>query len=165
MSTVTSPNGAHYEQLPTAAPAGAPETTATSPTDSTPAPTEASVGELISMVSEHTARLVRDELALAKLEARQKAKVFGLGLGAFGFAGGLAFFGACCAIAAAVLGFANVMQPWLAAVLVAGICFVLAGFVVLPGWKGITRTGTRPPDAVKSVKEDIEAVREAVQHR
>ena len=163
MSTVTSPNGAHYEQLPTPDPATPPEHTATAGT--APAPAEASVGELISMVSEHTARLVRDELALAKLEARQKAKVFGLGLGAFGFAGGLAFFGACCAIAAAVLGFANVMQPWLAAVLVAGICFVLAAFVVLPGWKGITRSGTRPPDAVKSVKEDIEAVREAVQHR
>jgi hypothetical protein len=158
MSTVTSSHGANYEKLPPPVP---PESAQESPPLAKP---DATVGELISLVSEQTARLVRDELALTKLEAKQKAKVFGLGIGAFAVAGGLAFFGACCAVTAAILGFANVLQPWLAAVLVAGICFVLALFVVLPGWKGITSKGTEPPDALQSVKDDVAAVREAV-HR
>ena len=156
MSTVTSTSGARYEKLPPA------QETGTAP--SAPRP-DASVGELISMVSEQTARLVRDELALAKIEARQRVKILGLGVGAFGLAGGLAFFGACCAIAAAVLGFANVMRPWLAAIVVAGICFVVAVFIVLPGWRGITKSGKQPPEAVQSMKQDLAAVREAVQHR
>lgn len=158
MSTVTSSNGANYEKLPPPAP---PESEHQPPVLAKPDPT---VGELLSLVSEQTARLVRDELALAKLEARQKAKIFGLGIGAFGLAAGLGFFGACCGITAAILGFCNVLQPWLAAILVMGICFIVALFVVLPGWKGITTKGTEPPDAVQSVKDDVAAVREAV-HR
>lgn len=159
MSTVTSSHGANYEKLPPPVP---PESEHEVPVLARP---EATVGELLSLVSEQTARLVRDELELAKLEARQKAKIFGLGIGAFGLAGGLAFFGACCGITAAILGFCNVVQPWLAAILVACICFILALFVVLPGWKGITGKGTEPPDAVQSVKDDVAAVREAVQHK
>src|SRR6266496_6342910 len=79
---------------------------------------EASLGELAARLSEQVSRLVRDELALAQVEAKQKAKRLGLGLGMFGASALLALFGAVCGVAAAVLGLAIVVDAWLAAVLV-----------------------------------------------
>jgi uncharacterized membrane protein YqjE len=125
-----------------------------------------SVGQLTAQLGEQVSRLVRDELALAQTEAKQRAKRVGLGLGTFGFAGLLAFFGACCLVAAAVLGLSNVLRPWFAALIVAGALLFLALLVVLPGWKGITeRRPAVPQDSVESVRADLAAVRQAMHHQ
>lgn len=42
-----------------------------------------STGELVSRLSEQTSRLVRDEVALAKVEMTEKAKHAGIGTGLF----------------------------------------------------------------------------------
>jgi hypothetical protein len=124
---------------------------------------QASMGALAAQLSEQVSRLVRDEMALAQLEAKQRAKRVGFGLGMFGVGGLLAFFGACCGVAAAVLGLSNVVRPWFAAIIVAVGLFLLAGLVVLPGWKGVTaKHPDIPHDTVESVKADVAAVKEAI---
>jgi len=121
-----------------------------------------SVGQLSAQLGQQVSRLVRDELALARVEATQRAKRIGAGVGMFGVAGGFGFFGACCLVAAAILGFANVLQPWLAAIIVAIILFVAAGITALPGWKGVTsKHPDVPHDSVESVKADVAAVKQA----
>jgi hypothetical protein len=128
-------------------------------------PEELSTGQLAAHIGELVSRLVRDELTLAQIEAKQRVKRIGVGITAFGFAGGAAFFGSCCLIAAAVLGFSNVLQPWLAAIIVAAALFLLGGFVVMPGWKGMMeRRPPIPDDTIESVKADVAAVREALHH-
>jgi hypothetical protein len=123
----------------------------------------ASIGELTARMSEQVSRLVRDELALAQLEAKHKAKALGLGVGMFGASGVLAFFGAGCGVAAAVLGLANVLRPWLAAVIVAAALFVVAGVLALAGRAGVKRGGAPiPTEAVESAKADVAVVRQAV---
>ena len=123
------------------------------------------VGDLVRRLTEQTSHLVRAEATLARIEATQRAKVIGVGLGAFGAGGLLAFFGAASGVTAAILGFSNVMRPWLAAIVVAGACFLLALFIVAPGWKGIRdRRAPVPEDVVQNVKADVAAVREAA-HR
>jgi uncharacterized membrane protein YqjE len=124
---------------------------------------EASVGQLAARLSEQVSHLVRDELALAQLEAKQKAKRLGLGVGMFGASGMLGLFGALCAVAAAVLGLANVVSPWLAALLVAVALFVVAGVLALAGRTGVKKaTPPLPTAAVESTKQDVATVREAV---
>jgi hypothetical protein len=124
---------------------------------------EASFGELTARLSEQVSRLVRDELALAQVEAKQKAKRLGLGIGMFGTAGLMALFGAACGVAAAVLGLALVVDAWLAAVLVAAGLFVLAGMCALAGRTGVRRASPPiPTEAVESAKADVAAVRRAV---
>lgn len=124
---------------------------------------DASLGELASRMSEQVSRLVRDELALAQLEAKQKAKRMGLGVGMFGASGALAFFGVGVALAAAVLGLATVLAPWLAAVIVAAALFVLAGIVALTGKKSVAHASPPvPTDAIESTRADVAAVRRAV---
>lgn len=124
---------------------------------------EASVGELAARLSEQVSRLVRDELALAAAEAKQKAKRLGLGAGMFGVSGALAMFGAACAIATVVLALATAMPGWLAALIVAVALFGGAGVFALAGRRGVQRgTPPVPTEAVRSTKEDVAAVREAV---
>lgn len=124
-----------------------------------------SVGRLAAQLGEQVSRLVRDELALAQVEAKQRAKKIGVGAGLFGAAGGMVFFGGACFVTAAVLGLCNVVQPWFAAIIVGVALLLLAGLTVLPGWKGVTaKTPAVPADTIRSVKEDVAAVRSAVQH-
>ena len=58
------------------------------------------VGELIQEASQQTALLVRQELALAQLEMKEKGKRAGMGAGLFGGAGAVAFYGGGVLIAA-----------------------------------------------------------------
>lgn len=124
---------------------------------------EPSIGELSSRLSAQMSRLVRDEIALAQAEAKQRAKQVGVGVGMFGTGGVFAFFAAACAIAGAVLGLTNVVAGWLAALIVAGVLFALAGIVALAGRSSLKKgTPPIPAETVQSVKADVEAVRKAV---
>src|SRR4051812_35096922 len=124
---------------------------------------DASLGQLTARMSEQVSRLVRDELALAQLEATQKTKRLGVGLGMFGGSGLLAFFGTGVAITAAVLGLATVLAPWLAALIVAAALFVVAGLVAVTGKKAVASASPPvPAEAIESTKADVAAVRQAV---
>lgn len=126
---------------------------------------EASFGDLAARLSEQVSRLVHNEMALAQLEAKQKAKRLGVGAGLFGAGGFVAALGFGCAVAAAVLGLATAVSGWLAALLVALALFLAAGLLAITGGLGIRRgTPPVPQEAVESTKADVAAVREAV-HR
>lgn len=148
----------HYAQLPPPTPDGA----APEPVRG-PQPADGSVGALVAQLSEQVSKLVRDELALAELEAKQRGKRLGAAFGALGVAGGLAFFGGCCFATAAILALAMIMQPWTAALLVGAGFLIVSGMVGTPGLLGM-RFGSRGigKASVESLKADVAAVREAV---
>lgn len=124
---------------------------------------DASFGDLAARLSEQASRLVRDEFALAQAEAKEKAKRLGVGIGKFGMSGVLAMFGGMSATAAAVLGLANVLPGWLAALAVAAVLFMVAGIVALSGKRSVRRAAPPvPTEAVRSAKADVAAVRQAV---
>ena len=74
---------------------------------------------------EQVSRLVRDEVRLAQAEVTQKAKRLGIGAG-FSAAPVWSLL-ARRLVTAAILGLANVLPGWLAAVLVAVVLFAVAG--------------------------------------
>jgi hypothetical protein len=124
-----------------------------------------SLSELTERLRNEVRELVSAELALAKAEGVQRAKRLGLGVGMFGAAAGLAFFAACCGVAAVVLGLSNVTRPWLAAVIAGAGLLVLAVFVALPGRRGFREQHPPvPKESIHSIKRDAAAVREAA-HR
>lgn len=121
-----------------------------------------STGELISRISADVSRLVRDELALAKLELRGKAQKAGVGVGMFGAAGLLAVCGLGVLIAAAVLALALAMPAWLAALIVGVVLLAIAGVVALVGRERVGEaTPPMPERALESVRRDVDAVRRA----
>src|SRR5687768_4048389 len=97
-------------------------------TDST---SDASAAELVSRLSADGSQLVRDEIALAKLELGEKAKKAGVGAGFFGAAGMLAAYAFGVLLAAAVLALALVMPAWAAALIVAVLLLAGAGVAAL----------------------------------
>jgi hypothetical protein len=135
-----------------------------STTPSSPAPADASVGELIKAMSADLSRLVRGEIQLAQTEITAKAKQAGKGVGAFGGAGVLALYGVAVLIAAAVLGLALVLPPWLAALIVGVVVLAIAGVVALVGKKQLSEAGPAVPEkTVASVKEDVAEIKESIQ--
>jgi hypothetical protein len=145
----------HNEPYPGATSTGATSAGATS-TDTSPPAADASLGTLVSSLSQQISTLVRDEMRLAQAEVTEKGKKAGLGLGLFSAAGLLAFFGAGTLIACAVLALALVMDAWLAALIVAVVLFVAAAVAAMMGKSKVQEAGPpKPEEAMRGIKEDV----------
>ncbi len=122
-----------------------------------------SIGELVSSLSEKLSQLVRDEIRLAKAEIAEKAKHAGTGAGLFAVAGLLGFFGLAALITTAILGLANAVDPWLAALIVGVALLLVAGLLALAGKKALEKGMPPGPErAQASIKADVAAVKEGL---
>ena len=122
-----------------------------------------SAGELVKQLSEQVSVLVRDELRLAQLEMTRKGKQAGLGAGLLGGGGLIALYGVGCLIACAVIAISGALAAWLAALIVGAALLAVAGVATLAGRSRLRRaTPPMPTEAVGSVKEDVEEIREKV---
>jgi hypothetical protein len=123
----------------------------------------ASTADLVKLASEQITQLVRDEVALARIEMTTKAKRMGLGAGLFGGAGIVVVYGVAALIAGVALAIALVLPAWAAALIVAGGLFLLAGLLSLIGRAAVKRAGTPVPDeAIGGLKADVQTVSQAV---
>jgi uncharacterized membrane protein YqjE len=121
---------------------------------------EPSAAELVKQVSEQTQRLIRQELALARLEIADKAKHAGIGAGLLVGAGFVAFFAVGTLVAMLVLALATAVDAWLAALIVTVALLAVAGLMGVIGRGQLKRaTPAAPEQAIESVKADVEEVR------
>jgi uncharacterized membrane protein YqjE len=135
------------------------------PDPARPTTTEPTTGELVGQLSEQTSRLVRDEVALAKVELAEKAKHVGLGAGLFTGAGVVALYGVGALIATAILALAEVLPGWLAALIVTVVLFAVAGVAALLGKRQVgAGTPVAPEQTIENVKQDLDTVKEARHH-
>jgi hypothetical protein len=127
-----------------------------------PNPRDRSTSELIHQVTELVPRLVREELALAKTELAEKGKRAGIGAGLFGGGGLVAFFGLAVLIAAAVLGLAEAVPGWAAALIVAVVLLGIAGVLAAVARSQLRRAVPPVPEqAIASTREDVRTVTES----
>src|SRR5918994_139278 len=119
-----------------------------------------SLAELTKQLTEQTTALARKEVELAKAEMSLKAKRLGFGAGAFGGAGLIGVLALGALTAAAILGLAEAVDTWLAALIVAVVYAAVAGALALIG-RGRVQAGTPPlPErAIDSSKQDVEAAK------
>ncbi|HEY1135230.1 MAG TPA: phage holin family protein [Nocardioides sp.] len=121
-----------------------------------------STGELIARLSSQTSELVRGEIRLAQAEITQKVRYAGFGVGAFGAAGVVAFYGGGALCATAIIALALVLPAWLAALVVTATLFLVAGVLALVGRRQVKNaTPPVPARAVEGVKEDVRTVKGA----
>jgi uncharacterized membrane protein YqjE len=126
---------------------------------------DASLGQLVERLSAQVSALVRDEVALATAEMKRKGRRAGAGIGMGGAGALVAVLGLGALVAAAILGLANVLAAWLAALIVGGALLVLAGVVSALGIAQVRSSAPPLPEqAVQSTKRDVETVKENV-HR
>ena len=117
---------------------------------------EASVGELVSQLTEDMRTLARKEVELGKAELAAKGKQAGVGAGLLG--GGATFgFLALASLVAAAIGALDTGMPfWLAALIVGLVLAGVAALLALTGKNRVQEAGPPvPEETVDSVKEDM----------
>jgi membrane protein len=118
------------------------------------------LGELVQDLSRQTSTLIRQEMRLAQAELAEKGRHASKGAGMFGGAGVVALYGVGALIAAAVLGLATVLEPWIAAAAVGVALLLVAGILALTGKRELDEAGPPKPElALDSVQRDIETVK------
>lgn len=123
----------------------------------------ASTADLVSQAAAQISTLVRDELALARLELVEKGKRVGVGSGLFGGAAVLALYGLGLLLTLAVVLLDLAVALWLAVLIVMVVVFAAAGVAALVGRQQLkSATPLTPSDTIASVNADVSAVKVAV---
>jgi hypothetical protein len=130
--------------------------------DTQPSPaSDRSTADLVRLLSEQVAVLVRDELKLAQLEMTRKGKRAGAGVGMLGSGGLVALYGVGCLLAAAIIAIAGAVAAWLAALIVGAALLAMAAAVALLGRSQLKKASPPvPQEAVGSIQTDVEEIRE-----
>ena len=115
---------------------------------------------LVRQLPGQVSRLIRDEIRAAQMELTEKLKAAGIGVGLLVGGAVLAVFAFGVLIAAAILGLAEVLAPWLSALIVGIVLLLIAGVLALLG-RNRLKTGMPPlpQDSIESVKADIRTVK------
>jgi len=119
-----------------------------------------SLAALVADVPRLLGDLVRGEIESLKKEMLAKLASAGIGIGLFAGAAFVALFALMVLIAAAILGLAEVLPAWAAALIVAGVLLIITAVLVLIG-VALVKKGTppAPTETIESIKSDVRAIK------
>src|SRR3954468_6570016 len=113
-----------------------------------------SIGQLFSELANETTLLIRQEIALAKVELTEKANRVGRNIGFLVLGGAVAYAALLALLAAAIILLANVMPWWAAALVVAVAVGIVAAVLVSKALASLKKTDVTPRQTVETLKED-----------
>jgi len=123
---------------------------------------DASIGGLLRQLTREVPELFTKELALAKAEMQQSLTTLKAGIAAVAGGAIVLLAGFIILLMAAVYGLGNVMQLWLAALIVGGIT-VIVGFIMLQSGKKQFEVSHFTPDrTLHAMQQDKEALKRKV---
>lgn len=153
------------ERIGTPAPTGEPAVYTTSSTTSAATTgniTEPSIGTLFTDLTEDMAKLVRQEIELARVETLQKLNRAMRSIIMMAAGGFVAYAGFIMLLIAAAVGLAYIMPLWLSALIV-GLVVLIVGAVLIGSGRSSLRNMTVVPETtVESIKEDARWAKEQV---
>jgi len=119
-------------------------------------PRDLPLDELLKRLANETGTLVRQEIALARAEMREKAKAGGAGAAMIGGGVVVALMAAGAVTAMLILALATAMPGWLAALIV-GVVFALAALLLVrSGTTAVKRAMPPVPEtSMEKAKEDV----------
>jgi len=123
---------------------------------------ERPLGELFSDLVHETTTLVRNEVALAKVEMTQKATKVGRNVGSLVVGGAVGYAGLLAVCAAVILLLDRVMPAWLAALIVGVVVAVVAWVLISKALTALRSMDLKPQETVESLKEDAQWIKEQV---
>ncbi len=115
-----------------------------------------SIGELFSELASETTALIRQEIALAKVEFTQKAITVGLNIGYLVLGGAVAYAALLALLAAIIILLATVMAWWIAALIVAAVVGIVAALLISKAVTALKKTEAAPRQTVETLKEDAQ---------
>jgi len=123
---------------------------------------ERPLGELFSDLVTETTTLVRNEVALAKVEMTQKVTKAGRNVGSLVIGGAIGYAALLALCAAAILLLNLAMPAWLAALIVGVVVAVVAWILISKALTALRNMDIKPQQTVESLKEDAQWIKEQV---
>lgn len=127
-------------------------------TPNTPPENDTSALGLIRQLAHEVPALLSKEVALAKAEARETIEAAKAGAIAVGGGAVVLLAGLIIVLLAAVYALANVMQPWLAALIVGVVAMIIGFIMVQSGKKQFDPSHLKPERTVNSLQKDKDAI-------
>ena len=119
-----------------------------------------SLGTIIKELMENISTLFRSEIALLKWELKDTVAKLGGGIGLFAGALFLALVGVAFLFVTIVLGLVALgVPPWLSALIVAVVLFVVAGVLAMMGKRKFAAAQFVPTQSVEQIKSDFETIK------
>ncbi len=115
-----------------------------------------SVGELFSELANETSLLIRQEIALAKVELTEKATRIGRNVGFLVLGGAVGYAALLAFLAALIILLANVMPWWVSALVVAVLVGIVAAVLISKALAELKNTRLAPRQTVETLKEDAQ---------
>lgn len=113
---------------------------------------------LLRRLTDELATLLRQEMALATAEISRSMRVLLAGAASVAVGGAVLFTGLLAMLAAAVLGLATVLAPWLAA-LVIGVAVAVIGIVLVSvGIRSLDPSTLKPARTAESLRRDRDVI-------
>jgi hypothetical protein len=131
------------------------------PSNPTPENETSAVG-LIRQLAHEVPALLTKELALAKAEIKETVETAKAGVAAVGMGAIVMFAGLIIVLLAAVYALANIMQPWLAALIVGAVAMVVGFIMIQSGKKQFDASNLTPERTVNSLQKDKDAIQRKV---
>jgi uncharacterized membrane protein YqjE len=114
------------------------------------------LGDLLKEVMTDGSMLIRQEIALARVEMAEKAKVYASASAMMAVAAILGVFALGVLTACIILAIDLALPAWLAALIVAAAYLVVAGILVVVGITRMRRAGKPVPEqTIETIKEDV----------
>lgn len=109
---------------------------------------------LLRRLTDELSTLLRQELALATTEISRSMRVMLAGTASVAVGGAVLFTGLLAMLAAAVLGLATVLHPWLAALVIGAAVALIGIALVLLGIRSFNPTTLKPARTAESLRRD-----------
>ena len=120
------------------------------------------LGDLFGDLATDMSNLVRQEVALAKVEISQKAKYVGKNVGYLVVGGAVAYAALLAIIAAIIMLLDNVMPSWGAALLVGVVVAIIGWLLINKAVTALQQTDVTPHETVETLKEDAAWVKQQI---
>jgi xanthine/uracil permease len=116
--------------------------------------------QLVADLMDQTRTLLQQEVQLAKAEMTEKASRVGKDISSLVVGGAIAYAGLLAFIAAAIIGLANVIPDWLAALIIGLVVAGIGLVLVQQGRDNLKREDLTPRKTVESLQEDKQWAKE-----
>lgn len=120
---------------------------------------DSSVGGLLRQLTNEVPSLITKELALAKAELSESIRATKAGAASVATGGAVLLGGFIVLLMSAVYALSEVVEPWLAALIVGAVVVVIGLIMVSSGKKKFEASSFKPERTIDSVNKDKEAVR------
>lgn len=113
---------------------------------------------LLRRLTDELSMLLRQELALAAAEMTRSMRLMLAGTASIAVGGAVLFTGLLAMLAAAVLGLATVLQPWLAALAIGAAVVIIGIMLVSVGIRSLDPSTLKPSRTAESLRRDRDVI-------